>query len=67
MGITTVAQLLATTCPNLATLFSNAASALPGAFPVDRVVDHKKASNPYESLYGDKWEEVIAATAFFRG
>ena len=35
-----------------------AQTAHPGKF--DRAtVDHKKASNPYESLYGDRWIEVI--------
>ena len=66
-GITTVAQLLATTCPSLAALRAHAASALPGSFPVDRVVDHKEADNPYESLYGTRWQEVIAATSFLSG
>ena len=68
-GIFTVAHLLASTAPHLAVLRASAAAAnpQPGAFPADRVVDHKKAANPYESRYGAGWEEVILSTSFLAG
>ena len=34
--------------------------AQPGKFPDDRIIDHKLAENPYQSLYGENWKGVIA-------
>lgn len=67
VGILTVKDLRATTEEriarvNVATLRANAACALPGSFPSARVVDHKLADNPYESLYGASWRDEIAKT-----
>lgn len=67
VGIFTVKDLCATTEErlagvNVAILRANAACALPGSFPSARVVDHKLADNPYESLYGASWRDEIAKT-----
>ena len=33
----------------------------------DRIVDHRKEKNPYESRYGPAWEATIAKTTSLRG
>lgn len=33
---------------------------------IDQTIDHKKASNPYLSLYGDKWEDQIDKSLMLR-
>ena len=33
----------------------------------DRIVDHRKTKNPYESRYGQAWEATIAKTTSLRG
>jgi hypothetical protein len=43
-------------------LRTNAAGALPGCFPAARVIDHKAADNPYQSLYGNEWGGEIEKT-----
>jgi len=44
-----------------------AARATEGAFPADRVVDHKLAENPYLSRYGEGWRDVIAEVSGMKG
>lgn len=69
-GIHTVQDLMTTTATvdgisptRLATFKDNAAHAKAGAFPPNRVKNHKLAANPYLSLYGrDQWKERIAVT-----
>ena len=36
--------------------------ALPGCRPGPTVINHKKIPNPYESLYGSEWQQVILKT-----
>ena len=43
----------------LQTLRQLAAAAQVGAFPADRVIDHRLSHNPYESRYGGTWREEI--------
>ncbi len=41
--------------------------AIPGGFHAERVIDHKKAANPYESLHGGTWRSEILATVALKG
>ena len=41
-----------------------AGNALAGAPPVDLIIDHTKAANPYQSLYGEGWRRKICETQF---
>ena len=42
-----------------------ATTAAPGKFN-NVVVDHKKAANPYESLYGENWKQEINETTYMK-
>ena len=44
-----------------------AAAAVADPLPADGyVTDHRKAKNPYQSLYGDGWEKICDATVFMQ-
>ena len=41
--------------------------ALVGSPSSELVVDHTKALNPYKSLYGNNWRDVIKVSGIMRG
>jgi hypothetical protein len=43
-----------------------ARNAKPGAY-LSKVIDHKIAANPYQSLYGDEWEEKLDSSTAMKG
>ena len=45
-----------------AMIYDASKTALPGARPQAVVVDHRKADNPYLSLYGENWKEKARNT-----
>jgi len=42
-------------------------NAISGCFHAERVIDHKKAANPYESLHGETWRSQILTTVALKG
>jgi hypothetical protein len=44
-----------------------AVHAIPGCFNAERVIDHKKAANPYDSLHGETWRSEILTTVALKG
>ena len=76
-GITTVADIQSLnadsanikgfTPHSIRTLQAASINASPGCFPADRVIDHKKAANPYESLHGETWRSEVLKTVALKG
>ena len=61
--IKTQAKVKGVSVKALAAAINDASTtALPGARPQAVVVDHRKADNPYLSLYGENWKEEVRNT-----
>ena len=64
-GLTTVREVSAISPDGLAhirgirSIHSAAATASPGSRPTCSVIDHRQADNPYESKYGESWDDQI--------